>query len=124
MDATHTTRTEETTMTPPLRTISDLVALVEQPLLYRTAVDDVEKSLSLTSKSSPQYAEVEAELATIKARWESESEARGLRAALTAKGFRRSDYDAKIWVRKNARTGRWDKFGTEAALRFAGLVDG
>lgn len=100
----------------------DKVSQLNASLLLPGAVKEAEKWLSVTSADSETRPDLERELNDLRSRWEAEAPLRALRAAVERAGFRRSDYDRGTWIRRNKKTGRWDKFTAEQALREAGLL--
>lgn len=96
--------------------------LLTMPLLLERSIADAESSVKYTHNDYKSHAETR--LAELRARWEREAPARALRAELERLGFRRSEYNPGMWVRRHKVTGRWLKFTPEAALCEAGLPVG
>lgn len=88
-------------------------------LMTERALTQAEDTLHLTAKNSPYYAEYEAAAKAARERWEAEAPARAYRARVTRAGFRRSDYEPGIWIRKD-RLGKWIKYTPDQVVEAVG----
>ena len=89
-----------------------MAELLSVSLLLPAALERAKLNVTHTAQGEPR-ARAEAELADLRTRWEAEAPARAARELAGKLGFRRSDYEQGVWIRKNKRTGRWDKFTAE-----------
>ena len=92
-------------------TTNQIAELLNASLLFPSSIRDAEQALAITASTSSYRAEMEAELEALKARFESEKVSHELRDRAKAKGFMRSKYDAKQWIKKTANG--WVKCSVE-----------
>lgn len=98
-----------------MTTTNEIVAALSTNLLNKAYVEKERANLVHVAKSSREAAE--REVIALEERFAAEAPLRAIRDLAAKHGFRRSDYDAAIWIRKNKITGRWDKFTVEQVAR-------
>jgi hypothetical protein len=103
-----------------MMTAEQLADLINTKCLTEAGRMAPQNTLAVTAKDSPRRAEIEAEIEAVKARWDAEAPVREARAKLASAGWRKSDYQDGVWV-KRTKTGTIKRSLVEA-IREAGLA--